>query len=56
MNNSQTRKIKLIKDIDGILDRLGKPASLYDCIAPTLSIMQLKTIKAELLEELTDNE
>jgi hypothetical protein len=50
------KKIKLIDDIDGILDKLGKPASLYNCIASTLSVMQLKAIKAELLEELNSDE
>ncbi len=54
MTNKETRKkLRLIEQIDYALLLLNKPASLYDSIVNTMSVMQLQSIKAELFSELT---
>ncbi len=52
MTNKETRKkLRLIEQIDYALLLLNKPASLYDSIVNTMSVMQLQSIKAELFSE-----
>ena len=55
-NKETNKKLRIIKHIDEILEKLDKPESLYAIIADTLSLMQLKAIEGELLEELKLNE
>ena len=51
-DKERNKKLRIIKHIDEILEKLDKPESLYAIIADTLSLMQLKAIEGELLEEL----
>ena len=46
------KKLRLIEQIDQALLLLDRPASLYDSIVNTLSVMQLQSIKGELFDEL----
>lgn len=46
------KKLRLIEQIDYALSLLDRPASLYDSIVNTMSVMQLQSIKAELFDEL----